>query len=171
MVGKHGYIEAICISPQKGMVKMEVPQALLETDWGIQGDAHAGVWHRQISLLAGESIDCVRKRLPGIRHGIFAENIVTRNIDFTELAVGDTLCIGEDVVLEVTKIGKKCHNDGCIIKKKTGDCIMPREGVFCRVIKGGTLTPGKSCTLCGPHREKCTNNHNTEETGNEDQTT
>lgn len=158
MSTKNGYIEAICTSPKKGMVKNEVPHAVLDINWGIQGDAHAGVWHRQVSLLAGESIDVVRKKIPDIRPGVFAENIITRNIELNGLAVGDKLCIGEEIVLEVTQIGKKCHNDGCIIKKKTGDCIMPREGVFCRVINGGKLFPENICTLCGHNLKKCTNN-------------
>lgn len=153
----NGHIEAICISAKKGVLKKAVEQALFEENWGIRQDAHAGVWHRQISLLAGESIDAVRKKIPGLRHGVFAENLVTRDIDLAELTIGDRLCLGNDVVLEVTQIGKKCHNDGCIIKKTTGDCIMPREGLFCRVITGGEVKVGNRCMPCGFNEEKCTN--------------
>ena len=137
-----GYVEAICISEKKGMVKKEVPEILLEENWGITGDAHAGVWHRQVSLLAGESIDAVKKKMPHLKHGVFAENIVCRGVELTALAIGDRLTIGDEVVLEVTQIGKECHNAGCAIKKATGDCIMPREGIFTRVIHGGVVKAG-----------------------------
>jgi len=137
-----GYVEAVCISPKKGMVKKSVPLILLKQDWGIRDDAHAGKWHRQVSLLAGESIDQMKKHLPGLHSGSFAENIVTREIDLARLKIGDRLTLGMEVVLEVTQIGKECHNQGCAVKRKTGDCIMPREGVFARVICGGTLRPG-----------------------------
>ncbi|PLX49237.1 MAG: MOSC domain-containing protein [Desulfobulbaceae bacterium] len=158
MTAKNGFIEAICISARKGVLKKAVEQALFEKNWGIRQDAHAGVWHRQVSLLAGESIDAVRKKIPGLRHGVFAENLVTRNVELAELTIGDRLCLGRDVVLEVTQIGKKCHNDGCVIKKKTGDCIMPREGLFCKVVKGGDVKVGNSCAPCGFNAEKCITN-------------
>ena len=134
-----GVVEAVCISEKKGMVKKEVPEILLEENWGITGDAHAGIWHRQVSLLAGESIDTVKKKLPHLKHGVFAENIVTRGLDLMTLAIGDRLIINDQVELEVTQIGKKCHNDGCAIKKATGDCIMPKEGIFTKVIRGGVV--------------------------------
>ena len=134
-----GTVEAVCISEKKGMVKKEVPEINLEENWGITGDAHAGIWHRQVSLLAGESIDTVKKKLPHLKHGVFAENIVTRGLDLMTLAVGDRLVINDQVELEVTQIGKKCHNDGCAIKKATGDCIMPKEGIFTKVIRGGVV--------------------------------
>lgn len=137
-----GYVEAVCISPKKGMVKKSVTRILLKQDWGITDDAHAGKWHRQVSLLAGESIDLVKKQLPGLHHGSFAENIVTRDIDLAGLQVGDRLTLGKAVILEITQIGKECHNQGCAVKRKTGDCIMPREGLFARVICGGTVQPG-----------------------------
>lgn len=142
-----GHIEAVCISNKKGIVKKEVLKASVKEDWGIEGDAHAGRWHRQISLLAGESIDKVRDTIPGLRHGVFAENIITRGIDLSGLNVGDTLVIGGEVVLEITQIGKECHNAGCAIKKLTGDCIMPREGLFAKVIRGGNIESGLSVTL------------------------
>jgi len=135
-------VEAICISGKKGIVKREIDEVLFEDDWGIEKDAHAGKWHRQVSLLAGESIDRVKQKLPTLKNGAFAENIITRNIDLTTVKIGDQLQLGDKVVLEITQIGKKCHNDGCAIKKATGDCIMPKEGLFARVINGGNLKKG-----------------------------
>lgn len=134
------HVEAVCLSHKKGMVKKEQDQVVLRKNWGIEGDAHAGKWHRQVSLLAGESIDGVKKVLPALKNGAFAENIITRGIDLSSLGKGDRLRIGAEVILEITQIGKECHNSGCAIKKATGDCIMPREGIFARVIHGGTLT-------------------------------
>jgi MOSC domain-containing protein YiiM len=134
------YVEAVCLSHKKGIVKKEQDQVLARENWGIDGDAHAGDWHRQISLLAGESIDSVKEVLPTLKNGAFAENIITRGMDLTSLCIGDRLQIGDEVILEITQIGKECHNSGCAIKKATGDCIMPREGIFAQVIKGGTLT-------------------------------
>lgn len=134
-----GIIEAVCISEKKGMIKKEVPEIFLKENWGIEGDAHAGNWHRQVSLLAAESIEQVKKKMPGLKHGVFAENIVCRGLELTALAIGDRLVIDGQVVLEVTQIGKECHNAGCAIKKATGDCIMPKEGIFTRVIHGGVV--------------------------------
>jgi MOSC domain-containing protein YiiM len=119
-----------------------VESALLREGWGIEGDAHAGAWHRQVSLLAGESIDMVREVMPGLENGMFGENLVTRGIELLGLAAGDRLHIGDHIVLEVTQVGKACHNGGCPIKTATGDCIMPREGIFCRVLGGGEVRPG-----------------------------
>jgi MOSC domain-containing protein YiiM len=144
-----GRIEAICISKKKGMVKHEIEHALLLDDFGIEGDAHAGPWHRQVSLLAGESINRVREVLPGLRNGAFAENLITSGIDLQNLRIGDLLNLEEGVVLEVTQIGKECHNNGCAIKKATGTCIMPVEGIFTRVIQGGLITKGASIGQSG----------------------
>ena len=135
-------VEAICISNKKGTVKKPVEKAAFQADFGINGDAHAGKWHRQVSLLAGESIDMVKLQLPTLKDGAFAENIVTRGLDLSAVAVGNLLQIGPEVILEITQIGKKCHNDGCAIKKATGDCIMPKEGLFAKVIKGGEAKTG-----------------------------
>jgi MOSC domain-containing protein YiiM len=132
-------VEAVCLSHKKGIVKKEQQQVEMRENWGIDGDAHGGDWHRQVSLLAGESIDNVKKILPTLKNGAFAENIITRGINLTTLQIGDRLQVGDQVVLEITQIGKECHNSGCAIKKATGDCIMPREGIFSRVIKGGTV--------------------------------
>ena len=133
------YVEAVCLSHKKGIVKKEQDKVEARVNWGIEGDAHAGDWHRQISLLAGESIDGVKEVLPTLKNGAFAENIITRGMDLSSLRIGDRLQIGDEVILEITQIGKECHNSSCAIKKATGDCIMPREGIFARVIKGGTL--------------------------------
>lgn len=135
-------VEAICTSAKKGIVKKAVSHALFEKDFGIIDDAHAGKWHRQVSLLAAESIDNVKKKLPTLKDGAFAENLITKGLDITKIKVGDQLQIGATIILEITQIGKKCHNDGCAIKKATGDCIMPKEGLFAKVIEGGTAQAG-----------------------------
>jgi len=140
-------IEAVCISAKKGIVKKAVAQAEFQVGFGIAGDAHGGDWHRQVSLLAGESIDKVKEKLPQLKDGAFAENVVTRGIDLTAVKVGDRLRLGADIVLEITQIGKQCHNDGCAIKKATGDCIMPREGLFAKVIQGGTAKAGDAVSM------------------------
>ncbi len=140
-------IEAICVSKKKGIVKRSVKQATFQAGFGIVDDAHAGRWHRQVSLLAGESIDTVKKQLPSLKDGAFAENIITRDLELSSMTVGDSLQIGTDIILEITQIGKKCHNDGCAIKKATGDCIMPKEGIFAKVVQGGEAKAGDSITL------------------------
>ena len=136
-----GKILAICTSPKRGTVKTEVPEATLTPEWGIVGDAHAGDWHRQISLLADESVDTMRAICPlELDAGIFAENINTRGIELKTLPVGTRLRVGE-TELEVTQIGKQCHND-CEIKRTTGKCVMPTEGIFAIVIKEGRIQAG-----------------------------
>jgi MOSC domain-containing protein YiiM len=142
-------VEAICISKRKGIVKKEQQQAVLKKDFGIEGDAHAGNWHRQVSLLAGESIDSVKETLPTLKNGAFAENIITRGLDLSQLSVGDRLKIGDAIVLEITQIGKECHNNGCAIKKATGDCIMPREGLFAIVVAGGSIASADKIQVLG----------------------
>jgi MOSC domain-containing protein YiiM len=140
-------VEAICTSAKKGMVKKAVAQAVFTKDFGITDDAHAGKWHRQVSLLAAESIDIVKEKLPTLKDGAFAENIITRGLDISAIKVGDQLRIGAEIILEITQIGKKCHNDGCAIKKATGDCIMPKEGLFAKVTHGGTAQAGDPISL------------------------
>ena len=136
-----GKILAICTSPRRGTVKTAVPSAVLTPEWGIVGDAHAGDWHRQISLLADESVDTMRDICPlKLDAGIFAENINTRGIELKTLPVGTRLRVGE-TELEVTQIGKQCHND-CEIKRTTGKCVMPTEGIFAIVIKEGRIQAG-----------------------------
>ena len=131
---------AVCISEQKGTQKHPVPEIQVKCDYGIVGDAHAGNWHRQISLLGSESVDKVRSLLPDIQPGAFAENILTEGITLYTLPVGTLLRIGE-AELEVTQIGKECHQ-GCAIRKLTGDCVMPREGIFAIVKSEGVIRPG-----------------------------
>ncbi len=143
---KNGYIEAICVSAEKGTVKIPINKAEFVADHGIQGDAHAGKWHRQVSLLAGESIDRLKKQIPELRQGAFAENIITRNLDFKNAAVGYGIRIGGDILLKITQIGKECHH-GCAIKQQTGECIMPSKGIFAQVVNGGTAKPGDSIEL------------------------
>lgn len=133
-----GSIEAICISEKKGTIKKEIDKALLVKEWGIENDAHAGKWHRQVSLLAQESIDKMKKIIPSLENGAFAENIITSGVNLHSLSIGDKIRINGEVLLEVTQIGKECHNS-CAIKIKTGDCIMPREGIFAKVLEGGKI--------------------------------
>ena len=129
---------SINISEKKGTPKTKINPGVLIEDFGFEGDAHAGKWHRQVSLLAKESIE-KSKGLPsdGLCHGVFAENITTEGIELYAIPVGTKLQVGE-CVIEISQIGKECH-DGCAIKKLVGQCIMPREGVFARVIEGGKV--------------------------------
>ncbi|HWS43954.1 MAG TPA: molybdopterin-binding protein [Pseudoflavonifractor sp.] len=140
-----GVIRAICISEKKGTQKHAVPSARLVEDWGIEGDAHAGNWHRQVSLLSLEKIDAFRARGAEVDFGAFGENLVVEGFDFRALPVGTRFSCGE-ALLEMTQIGKECHTH-CNIYKVVGDCIMPREGVFARVLRGGVLTVGDELTL------------------------
>lgn len=134
-------VVSVNISERKGEQKHPVPEIQLKFRHGIVGDAHAGDWHRQISLLAEESIDTMRPRSPiALDPGVFAENINTVGIDLKHLPVGTRLRIGETEV-EVTQIGKECHND-CAIKKTVGKCVMPTEGIFAIVVKEGTVRAG-----------------------------
>ena len=140
-------VVSVNISEKKGTVKREVPEIRLKLRHGIVGDAHAGDWHRQISLLAEESADKMRSLLPQLQPGAFAENINTRGIELRALPVGARLRLGEAVV-EVTQIGKECHND-CAIKKATGTCVMPTEGVFAVVVKEGAVRKGDEIEILG----------------------
>ena len=140
-------VEAVCISAKKGTKKHPVDQIEVKIDHGIVGDAHAGNWHRQISLLAVESVDKMRKQIPDLKAGDFAENIMTQVIILYELPIDTRLKVG-DTELEVTQIGKKCHS-GCEIQSITGDCIMPREGIFCKVIKEGIIKAEDQIQILG----------------------
>ena len=133
-------VTAVCLSEKKGIQKHEVPEIKLVFGHGIAGDAHAGNWHRQVSLLADESVDKMRKLGWDLKPGAFAENILTKGIDLKTLPVGTQLSIGE-TLLCVTQIGKECHND-CAIKQTTGKCVMPTEGIFAVVLRSGTVKPG-----------------------------
>ncbi len=135
-----GIVAAISISEEKGTPKTNVPSAVLTPNWGIQGDAHAGNWHRQVSLLAIESIEKMRAKGLDVDPGAFAENITTEFIDIPHLHVGDRVRIAE-AELEITQIGKECHSH-CAIFKAAGDCVMPREGIFGRVVIGGPISVG-----------------------------
>lgn len=130
-------VVAVSISEKKGTKKHTVPFVNLIEDFGIEGDAHAGKWHRQVSLLAQESVENMKKKLPTLKAGDFAENILTEGIILYKLPIGTILKIGQ-CMLEVTQIGKECHF-GCEIRHIVGDCVMPREGIFTRVIKGGKI--------------------------------
>lgn len=139
-------IRAVCISEKKGTVKHPVEKIELVPDWGIQGDAHAGNWHRQVSLLGTDSVEKVQKQISDeIAPGAFAENILAEGICFYKLPVGTRLRIGT-AVCEVTQIGKECHQD-CEIRRKTGDCVMPREGIFAKVLKAGWAKAGDTITV------------------------
>ena len=133
-------VVAVCISEKKGTMKFEVPEIQLKKKHGIVGDAHAGDWHRQVSLLGNESVEKMKKTFPDIPIGAFAENILTEGITLYELPIGTRLRVGE-ALLELTQIGKECHSD-CAIRKQVGDCIMPREGVFTVVLEEGTVRAG-----------------------------
>ena len=139
-----GKVLAVCTSPQKGTLKTDVGSALFRENWGIETDAHAGDWHRQVSLLSYEKIAAFRDKL-WVDFGAFGENLVVEGFDFRHLPVGSRFQAGE-VILEMTQIGKECHSD-CTIKQQTGDCIMPREGVFARVLHGGTVSVGDEMEL------------------------
>jgi len=134
-------VVAVCISDIKGVIKKPVPEIFVKINHGIVGDAHAGDWHRQVSLLADESVDKLRDKMPELPAGVFAENILTRGLCLYELPIGAKLRAG-GALLEVTQIGKECHNSGCAIKRQTGDCVMPREGIFAIVLEEGTIRPG-----------------------------
>ena len=135
-------ILSINISEKKGTPKTTIASGRLIADFGFEGDAHAGKWHRQVSLLAKESIEKAQgMRTDGLCHGMFAENITTEGITLHTLPVGTQLQLGDEAVIEISQIGKECH-DGCAIRQLVGQCIMPREGVFARVIVGGTVKAG-----------------------------
>lgn len=137
-------LESINLSDAKGVQKKPVPSATLVAGHGLQGDAHAGPWHRQVSLLALEDIDTMRGKGVELRFGDFAENLTTSGVDLASLPVGATLSIG-DAVLEVTQIGKECHH-GCEVFKIVGDCVMPRRGIFARVLRGGAIDCESRCS-------------------------
>ena len=133
-------IRAICISDQKGTQKYRIPEGNFAEDHGIEGDAHAGKWHRQVSLLSAEKIEAFREKGVQVEYGAFGENLVVEGCDLRSLPVGTRFAIG-NVLLEMTQIGKECH-DHCAIYNVTGDCIMPREGVFAKVLRGGRVREG-----------------------------
>ncbi len=135
-----GKVVALCISPKRGTEKTMVQAAEFQADWGMVNDAHAGHWHRQVSLLSLEKIEAFRRKGVQVAFGAFGENIVVSGFDLALLPVGTLLRSGQ-VLLEVSQIGKECHSH-CAIYQRVGDCIMPREGIFARVLEGGTLKAG-----------------------------
>ena len=131
-------IIAVCISKEKGTQKKCVPSAPAIRGHGLEGDAHAGPWHRQVSLLAWESIEKMRAKGLEVGCGDFAENLTTEGMELVSLPLGTKLRVGDEVMLEVTQIGKECHSR-CAIYEQAGDCVMPREGIFASVLQGGTI--------------------------------
>jgi MOSC domain-containing protein YiiM len=134
-------IVSIAVSKKKGTPKTPVEEAYLVKEHGLEGDAHSGPWHRQVSLLSSESIDQAKAQGLDVNFGDFAENIATVGIDWKTLPIGTRVRLGAQVLLEITQIGKECHNR-CAIYYKAGDCIMPREGVFARVLEEGPIRCG-----------------------------
>lgn len=144
-------IESIAISRKKGTRKTAVSSARLLAGHGIEGDAHAGPWHRQVSLLAMEDIRGMQAKGLDVDFGDFAENIATSGIDLPNLPIGSRLKIGDTVLLEITQIGKECHNK-CAIYYQAGDCIMPKRGVFARVIRGGNISCNDAVRMIESHK-------------------
>ncbi len=136
-----GIIKAVCTSPEKGMRKKNTGEGILIKEQGLQDDAHAGPWHRQVSLLALESIEKMRAKGLDVGPGDFAENLTTEEINLVDLPLGTRLKIGGGAIGEVTQIGKECHNR-CAIFYQAGDCVMPREGIFIKVLEGGQVKTG-----------------------------
>lgn len=147
-----GTVTAICISEKKGTRKRAVPCARFIAGHGLEHDAHAGDWHRQVSLLSLEKIEDFKKRGALVAYGDFGENLVADGIDFARLPVGARLAV-RDVLLEVTQIGKECHTR-CAIYHAMGECIMPSQGVFARVLRGGAVAAGDVVTVVPPDEKK-----------------
>lgn len=143
-----GTVRAVCRSEKKGTPKQDVGQAAFEAGFGMTGDAHAGNWHRQVSLLSYDKIAEFKARGAKVEHGAFGENLVVEGIDFKTLPVGTLLRSG-GVLLEVTQIGKECHAH-CEIHRAMGDCIMPREGIFAKVLRSGEITVGDDLSVLAP---------------------
>ena len=140
-----GKVIAVCTSDRRGIQKHDVNSGYFEVNWGIDGDAHAGQWHRQVSLLSADKIAAFNEKGAGVIPGAFGENLVVDGFDFRALPVGTLLRCGS-VLLEMTQIGKECHK-GCAIQQKVGKCIMPTQGIFTKVIKEGTLHVGDPITV------------------------
>jgi molybdenum cofactor synthesis domain-containing protein len=149
-----GIVRAVCISDKRGVQKRNVDTVRLELGWGIDGDAHGGDWHRQVSLLSYDKVQDFNAKGADVSHGDFGENIVVEGIDFKNLPVGTRLVCGK-AALEITQIGKECHTH-CQIYHRMGDCIMPREGVFARVMAGGVITAGDVMEAVMPEQKPFT---------------
>ena len=140
-MNQKGVVIAVCMSERKGMPKEDVGRGLLVKEHGLEGDVHAGNWHRQVSLLSVSSINKIKEQGLEIENGDFAENLTVDGIDVWTLPVGTRLTVGQEALLEVTQIGKECHAR-CAIFYRAGDCVMPREGIFARVLKTGPVAAG-----------------------------
>ncbi len=140
-MNQRGVVIAVCTSERKGMPKEDVGRGLLVKEHGLEGDVHAGNWHRQVSLLSVSSINKIKEQGLEIENGDFAENLTVDGIDVWTLPVGTRLTVGQEALLEVTQIGKECHAR-CAIFYRAGDCVMPREGIFARVLKTGPVAAG-----------------------------
>ena len=145
MSNKIGHVVAVCSSDRTGIPKSPIEEGLLKVAWGLEGDAHAGDWHRQVSLLALESIDKMRAKGLNVRPGSFAENITTEGLELYALPVGTTMRLGQALV-RVTQIGKVCHSK-CAIYARAGDCVMPREGIFVEILEPGTVREGDAVEI------------------------
>ena len=145
-------IVSIAISKKKGTPKTPVDEAFISKDHGLEGDAHAGKWHRQVSFLSSESIEGAKEQGLDVTFGDFAENIASEGIDWKTLPVGTHVRLGGQVLVEITQIGKECHNK-CAIYYKAGDCIMPREGVFARVLEEGKIRRGDEIKIIEKHQD------------------
>jgi MOSC domain-containing protein YiiM len=143
---QRGKVLAVNISEKKGTKKTNIKSCLLLKDSGLKDDAHAGPWHRQVSLLANESIEKMRAKGLKVGYGDFAENITTEGIDLVHLPIGTDIQIGKCVILRVTQIGKECHTR-CAIYYQAGDCVMPKEGIFAEVITEGRVEVGDEITI------------------------
>ena len=144
-----GKIAAVCLSEKKGTAKRPVETGRLVPDHGLENDAHAGNWHRQVSLLSLQKIEDFKKRGAMVQYGDFGENLVVDGIDFVTLPVGTRLSVGDEILMEITQIGKECHTR-CAIYHTMGECIMPTQGVFAKVLRGGEVRAGDEMTVCGP---------------------
>ena len=143
-----GIVVAVCTSDRKGTRKRNVGEARLRADWGIEGDAHAANWHRQVSLLAMESINKMRQKGLNVGPGSFAENLTTQGIDLLALPIGSRVRVGSETELEITQHGKLCH-ERCAVYYAAGDCVMPREGIFAKVLRGGRVKVGDAIEPLG----------------------
>jgi len=137
-----GRIEAICVSESKGEAKQPVEQATFVVDYGIQGDAHAGQWHREVSLLSAEEAAAWKEQVPDLGPGAFAENILVSGLELGRVGLGSRLRLGREVELTITQIGKVCHGHTCTVFERLGECLMPRRGLFARVTIGGMASAG-----------------------------
>src|SRR5512136_765772 len=147
---QRGKVLAVNISENKGTKKNNIQSCALVKDFGLKGDAHAGPWHRQVSLLANESIEKMRAKGLKVGYGDFAENITTQGVDLVHLPIGTEIRIGNSVLLRVSQIGKVCH-DRCAIYYQAGDCVMPREGIFVRIVEPGDVKVGDTVEVEKPN--------------------